>query len=282
MTSERNTPHDSGRSALTRLADAAATAQKAIPWRSGSPPAIGVVRGSDRPSRTRGELLRRKLRARGLTAVDILAVASTRAREQARLSPNVTVDDSYAALVDVTGPGHHEADRLAARTGVVLVALPEHGVASGQPRFETIPVITIVMTGTTSTEARRATRRQPRRPEANPSDVALRELVIRPTQPDTCRLRLTMPGAQRPGSPHAHSSLELPVGSAVTITLLATGLQIVAATGGTPDGEWFANTVTVEPMWGSHALTRDGLPVADLRGSLLACHERSGLRRRLV
>lgn len=252
------------RSALTRLADAAmlmASGQSAGDGRA----AVGVVRGLDRESRVRGELLRRKLRARGVTVVDVLAQPTSRPRagEDSRMDLG-----GCAALVDATRPGAREAERLAARSGVPLVTLDGRHLDRSDIAAScvNVPVIDIDVTATGG--------------EAS-HEVALNQLVIRPTQPDTCRLRLRLSSAD--STVHGPSEMrDLAEGAQISICLTAVALHVVSDWPNGSRQEWTAATVTAEPTWGQHTVTRDGVPMADLQDALRARHKHRGLHRHLA
>jgi hypothetical protein len=118
-------------SELTRLAD------KAAAHSDGQ--AVAVVRGFDQPSRHRAAELRRKLRRRGVPAVDLTPLV-LRLRHNGRTpDTRAVLDEGTIGLVVDTGAGTSGAPALAAELGVPLL---HRGAATGRSRRSVIGVLT--------------------------------------------------------------------------------------------------------------------------------------------
>jgi hypothetical protein len=130
-TIEANRLDITGASELTRLAD------KAAAHSDGQ--AVAVVRGFDQSSRHRAAELRRKLRRRGIPAVDLTPLV-LRLRHNGR-SPDAraVLDIGAIGLVVDTGVGTGGASALAAELGVPLL---HQGAARGRSRRSVIGVFT--------------------------------------------------------------------------------------------------------------------------------------------
>jgi hypothetical protein len=98
-------------SELTRLADKAAAHSQGQ--------AVAVVRGFDQTTRHRAAELRRKLRRRGVTPVDLTPLVLTLRRSD-RASSGVPSGDTIGLVLDAGSNSSH-APELAAELGVPLL-----------------------------------------------------------------------------------------------------------------------------------------------------------------
>ncbi|TDE21348.1 hypothetical protein [Actinomadura sp. 6K520] len=185
---------------------------------------IGIVRGYDKASRSRGTQLRRQCAALGLPTLDIPPVL----RHRTTLPDLRRITASVSLLVDVTGHGA-DARRMAA-----LLARP---LLSGGAHVTTkVPFIGI-------------------EEDSDLVDVALKTVELRPLHDDV-RVRMCLDGRWIDPAPGVRVRISLT--QSPTWRLQCTFGE--GPTGTSAEGA----ALTLRPSWGTYVLCRDEEPISDV------------------
>ncbi|MGP4030309.1 hypothetical protein [Actinomadura sp. 3N407] len=185
---------------------------------------IGIVRGYDKASRSRGTQLRRQCAALGLATIDIPPVL----RHRTTLPDLRRITASVSLLVDVMGHGG-DGRRMAA-----LLARP---LLSGDTHVTTeVPVIGI-------------------EEDSDLVDVALKTVELRPLHDDS-RVRMCLDGRWVDPAPGANVR--------ITLTRSPTWRLQCTIDEGSTSTSVEGTALTLRPSWGTYVLGRDEQPISDL------------------